>query len=145
MTKRALNLSLMLMASLLLLSCGGEDWDARLQEIVSGAGVSPEQHIRQLEEFVEAGPPLELASEARFTIGWVYAESLHQYEEAGRWFTELLEEDPDGEWAENASWMLENMEKDDEEILRELSERIEEPGQPTPPPIAGPPPPGSGI
>ncbi len=142
--KRLPILMLMATVSLQLASCGGTDWEARLQEIVSGQGVSPEQHIQQLEEFVEDGPPVELASEARFTIGWVYAETLHQYEEARRWFTELLEEDPEGEWAENASWMIENMEKDDEEILRELGERLRAPGQPTPPPIGGPPPPGSG-
>jgi hypothetical protein len=144
MMKRLPILMLMAIASLQLVSCGERDWDARLQEIVSGEGVSPEQHIQQLEEFVEEGPPVEHASEARFTIGWIYAETLHQYEEARRWFTELMEEDPEGEWAENAGWMLENMEKDDAEILQELSERIQAPGQQTPPPIGGPPPPGFG-
>ncbi len=131
----------LLVASVLMVSCGEKDWDARLQEIVSGQGLSPEQHIEQLEQFVEEGPPVQLASEARFTIGWVYAETLHQYEEARRWFSELIEADPKGAWAENASWMLENMEKDDEQILQELREQIEAPGQEPPPPSGGPPPP----
>ena len=141
MMKRSPALPL-LVVSLLIAACGEPDWDARLQAIASGSGVSPEQHIQQLEAFVEDGPPVELASEARFTIGWVYAETLHQYDEARRWFSELLEEDPEGTWAENARWMIENMEKDDEEILKELRERIVPPtGEAEP--STGVPPPGT--
>jgi tetratricopeptide (TPR) repeat protein len=94
---------LLLLLGLLAAACGrNQDWDARLQEIITGQGLSVEQHIEALEAYVGNDPPLDFASEARFTIGWVYAESLNQYTEARRWFNRLLEEDPDGAWAENA-------------------------------------------
>ena len=136
---------LLLALGLLAAACGRDvDWDARLQEVITGQGVSVEQHMAALEAYVDEGPPLEFASEARFTIGWIYAESLHQYAEARRWFNRLLEEDPEGAWAENARWMNENMEKDDEEILRELRERIVPPGGEGDRDMGGSPPPGPG-
>jgi hypothetical protein len=136
---------LLIAFGLLAAACGGDvDWDARLQEIITGQGLSAEQHIAALEAYVDEGPPLELASEARFTIGWVYAESLHQYTEAHRWFNQLLEEDPEGAWAENARWMNENMEKDDEEILQELRERMVPPGGEGDPDTVDSPPPRPG-
>ncbi|MFO7768272.1 MAG: hypothetical protein R6W82_04880 [bacterium] len=112
-------------------ACGGgaEDLDAELTRILSETDMGPEQKIQQLEAFLEKDPPPELASEARFTVGWIYAETLHQYDEARRSFTELVEEHPDSRWAPDARWMIENMEKDPSELLPELQREVSPPGE----------------
>ena len=119
---------LLALSALLLTACGETDWDVKLDAAMQERTGSTEQYIEGLEAFLEEGPPIEYASEARFTIGWVYAETLHQYAEARRWFEELLENDPGGVWSEDARWMLDNMEKDDEELLEEIRRRAEELG-----------------
>jgi len=96
-------------------------WANEWQEIVGG-GLGTEELIQASEAFLLEDPPLRYASEARFTIGFAWAEGLERFGEARRWFTELLEEDPEGGWAEEARWMLENMEKDVDEILPDLEE-----------------------
>jgi len=118
--------ALVALSALLLAACGETDWDAKLDTVLQERTGSTEQYIEGLEAFLEEGPPIEHASEARFTLGWVYAETLHQYAEARRWFEELLESDPGGVWSEDARWMLDNMEKDDEELLEEIRRRAEE-------------------
>jgi tetratricopeptide (TPR) repeat protein len=115
-------------AAFALTACGKTDWDARLDAVLQERTGSTEQYIEGLQAFLEEGPPTEYASEARFTLGWVYAETLHQYAEARRWFEELLENDPDGNFSEDARWMLDNMEKDDEELLEEIRRRAAELG-----------------
>ena|GEM_PF-242524 len=112
---------------LLLSACGGRDWQEEMNAALGASAQGPEQLIKSLQEFLGEDPPVEYASEARFTIGFTFAESLRQYSEARRWFEELLEEDPEGAWAEEAEWMLENMEKDIEEILPELKGEVPPP------------------
>ena len=120
----------------------GSRWEERLGDILSDESDTPEQRIARLEAFLEEEPPLETASEARFTLGWVFAETLHQYPEARRWFVALLEHDPEGAWADEARWMLENMEKDPSELLPRLPEQsVPPPG--TPPEGARAPPPSA--
>ncbi|MFC1545116.1 tol-pal system YbgF family protein [Gemmatimonadota bacterium] len=98
--------------------CGGSgDWESRWEETITGTQLTAEELIVRVEEFLAEDPPLKYASEARFTIGFTWAESLNRYDEARRYFEELLEEDPDCEWADDAEWMLENMEKDMEDLL----------------------------
>ncbi len=113
-----------LAALLLAAACGGMDWQSELDDALAAAVGGPEQLIKSLEEFLDMEPPEKFESEARFTIGFTFAEGLKQYNEARRWFSELLEEDPDSEWAEEAEWMLENMEKDIEDVLPNLREEI---------------------
>jgi hypothetical protein len=110
---------------LLLHGCAKSDWESRWQETISGSRATQEQLIIRVEEFLAEEPPREYASQARFTLGFTWAE-LEKYDEARRWFEELLEEDPRCEWADDAHWMLENMEKGDDEILP-LLEREEPP------------------
>lgn len=124
-------LSLMVVtAALTLAACGrgGIDWDQRLGEILTNETDTPEQRIGRLEAYLDDEPPVELASEARFTLGWIYAEALQQYPEARRWFQDLLDRDPSGPWSDEAAWMLENMEKADSELLPGLGEQFIPPG-----------------
>ena len=97
--------------------CAKTDWESRWSDTIAGAQVTAEELIVRVEAFLAEEPPLEYASEARFTLGFTWANSLEKYDEARRWFEELLENDPDCEWADDTRWMLENMEKDIDEIL----------------------------
>ena len=126
---RRAGITLLVGGILLVSSCGARDWQSELDTAVSASSQGPEQLVKRLEEFLDKDPPLKYASEVRFTIGFTYAEGLHQYREAHRWFTELLDSDPDGAWAEEAQWMLENMEKGAEELLPELREEVPPPRQ----------------
>lgn len=111
----------MLLLSLIVLpGCGGKDWEREWQEIIGDNTLGAEQLIEKLEAFLEEEPPLKYASEARFSIGFTWAETLKNYGEARRWFKELLEVDPDCVFADDAEWMLENMEKDIDELLPHL-------------------------
>ncbi len=135
--------TLLVLLLLIVAACSsGKRWDERLGEILAGENENPEQRIKQLEDFLEEGPPVKTASEARFTIGWTFAEVLHQYPEARRWFNALLEADPEGAWADEASWMLENMEKDPSELLPQLQKQAVPPGGGRPEGAGAPPPPG---
>ncbi len=124
-------------ALIVLTTCSGrKQWDNRWQEIV-GRDLSAEELIQEAEDFLALDPPLRYASEARFTIGFAWAESLKRYGEARRWFEELLADDPEGGWAEEARWMIENMEKDVDELLPQLRQEVPPPepgtGTETPP------------
>lgn len=107
----------LLFTLLLVHGCAKNDWENHWEETISGAQVTAEELILRVEAFLAEEPPMRYASEARFTIGFTWAVGLEKYDEARKWFEELLEEDPDCEWADDARWMLENMEKGDEEIL----------------------------
>ena len=128
-TRRTTPLLLLVFAVLAAGCSGQEDLDAELTAILADTDMGPEQKIEELTDFLEKDPPPELASEARFTVGWIYAETLHQYDEARRWFTELVQEDPNGRWAGDARWMIENMEKDPSELLPGLQREITPPGE----------------
>jgi hypothetical protein len=120
----AARLVLLVLLTLAFLSgCGrAVDWQSRWEEVISGAQVTAEQLIVRCEEFLAEEPPRKYVSQAQFTIGFTWAESLEKFDEARRWFEQLLEEDPDCEWADDARWMLENMEKDVEDILPQLEQ-----------------------
>ncbi|MFC1595359.1 tol-pal system YbgF family protein [Gemmatimonadota bacterium] len=118
-TTRSITLITPFLLITLLLSpgCGSSDWETRWEETLTGTQSTAEEMIVRIEEFLAEEPPLKYASEARFTLGFTWAESLKKYDEARRWFEELLEEDPGCDWADDAEWMLENMEKEMDEIL----------------------------
>jgi hypothetical protein len=135
--------SLLALLLLLVAACSsGKKWDERLDEILTSESDSPEQRIGRLEAFLEEGPPVETAGEVRFTLGWTFAEVLHQYPEARRWFNALVEADPQGAWADEARWMLENMEKDPGELLPQLQNQAIPPGEARPEGGGAPPPAG---
>ncbi len=114
----------------LAVSCGGEpDLDAELTGILIDEQMGPEQKVSELEAFLEKDPPPELATEALFTVGWIHAETLHQYDEARRWFGRLAKQYPQSDWVDEARWMNENMEKDPSELLPEMRREITPPGE----------------
>ncbi len=113
---------------ILVSGCAKTDWESRWKETISGAQVTAEELIVRVEDFLAEDPPLKYASEARFTIGFTWANALEKYDEARRWFETLLEQDPNCEWADDAQWMLENMEKDVDEILPLLNREEPPPG-----------------
>ena len=85
---------LLFLPLLLVHGCAKKDWESHWQETISGAQVTAEELIVRVEDFLAEEPPLQYASEARFTIGFTWAEALEKYDEARRWFEELLEKDP---------------------------------------------------
>ena len=89
---------LLFITLLIVPGCGGSgDWESRWEETITGTQLTAEELIVRVEDFLAEEPPLKYASEARFTIGFTWAEALKKYDEARRYFEELLEEDPDCE------------------------------------------------
>jgi tetratricopeptide (TPR) repeat protein len=70
---------------------------------------NPREKIRYYEQFLQDYPDNERAYEAKFMIGFTYAEDLRNHAEAKKVFTEFLEEYPGSDLGDDARWMLENM------------------------------------
>ena len=79
-----------------------------LFQLASESG-NPREKIRYYEQFLEEYPDNERAYEAKFMIGFTYAEDLRNYPEAQRIFEEFLVEYPGSDLGDDARWMLENM------------------------------------
>jgi peptidyl-prolyl cis-trans isomerase C len=77
--------------------------------LASEAG-NPREKIRYYEQFLQEYPDDERAYEAKFMIGFTYAEDLRNKAEARKVFTEFLDEYPGSDLEDDAKWMLENME-----------------------------------
>lgn len=71
---------------------------------------NPREKIRYYEQFLQDYPDNERAYEAKFMIGFTYAEDLRNRAEAEKVFREFLEEYPGSDLEDDATWMLENME-----------------------------------
>gem|GEM_PF-298614 len=70
---------------------------------------NPREKIRYYEQFLEKYPDNDRAYEAKFMIGFTFAEDLRNHAEAEKVFNEFLEEYPQSDLADDANWMLENM------------------------------------
>lgn len=70
---------------------------------------NPREKIRYYEQFLEQYSDNERAYEAKFMIGFTYAEDLRNYTEAQKVFREFLELYADSDLGDDARWMLENM------------------------------------
>ena len=70
---------------------------------------NPREKIRYYEQFLQDYPDNERAYEAKFMIGFTYAEDLKNHAEAEKVFREFLDEYPDSDLGDDARWMLENM------------------------------------
>lgn len=70
---------------------------------------NPREKIRYYEQFLEEYADNERAYEAKFMIGFTYAEDLRNQAEAEKVFTEFLQEYPGSDLDDDAEWMLENM------------------------------------
>ena len=70
---------------------------------------NPREKIRYYEQFLQEYPDNDRAYEAKFMIGFTYAEDLRNQAEAEKVFTEFLEEYAGSDLEDDAKWMLENM------------------------------------
>jgi tetratricopeptide (TPR) repeat protein len=70
---------------------------------------NPREKIRYYEQFLQDYPDNERAYEAKFMIGFTYAEDLRNHAEAEKVFREFLEQYSDSDLGDDARWMLENM------------------------------------
>lgn len=102
------------------------------------AATTPVQRIQLYRDLIARFPQDSVSVQARFMIGFTYAEEMGEYEMAKKEFEEFLRVHPDAELAGSAKWMLENMEKP----APTLEEGAPPGGAETPPPDApstGPP------
>lgn len=75
------------------------------------AAVNANDRIRLYKSVAERFPADSVSVQARFMIGFTYAEDLGDYEAAKEAFEEFIKIYPNSELANSARWMIENMEK----------------------------------
>jgi len=75
------------------------------------AAVSPADRIVLYKKVIEKFPLDSVSVQARFMIGFTYAEDISDYEAAREAFGDFLSHHPASDLATSARWMLENMEK----------------------------------
>ncbi len=80
-------------------------------------GTDPDAAIQYFELYLERFPEHAKADQAQFLIGFTYSEQLGNYERAREAFSRLISVYPESELADDAQWMIENMEKPIEEFL----------------------------
>lgn len=75
------------------------------------AAATPLQRIELYRNLVKQFPEDSVSVQARFMIGFTYAEELNEYDAARREFEQFIQKYGDTELGASAKWMLENMEK----------------------------------
>lgn len=75
------------------------------------AAITPKDRIELYRGVIRRFPADSVAVQARFMIGFTYAEDLGDYEAARTAFEEFLKLYPNSELAASARWMVENMDK----------------------------------
>lgn len=80
------------------------------------AATTPTQRIDLYRSLIRRYPSDPVAIQARFMIGFTYAEELDERELATQAFEEFLRLHPDSELAGSAKWMMENMDKPPPEL-----------------------------
>lgn len=75
------------------------------------AAINAADRIKLYKSVAERFPSDSVSVQARFMIGFTYAEDLGDYEEAKEAFEEFIKLYPNSELANSARWMIENMEK----------------------------------
>jgi TolA-binding protein len=100
------------------------------------AATTPFQRIELYRDLITRFPQDSVSVQAKFMIGFTYAEELGENEMAKKEFEEFIRMYPDAELAGSAKWMLENMDKPapslDENAPPEGAENT--PAPETPPP-----------
>lgn len=84
---------------------------------VASESSNPREKIRYYEQFLQEYPDNERAYEAKFMIGFTYAEDLKNHAEAQKVFEEFLLQYQDSDLADDAKWMLENMESGEHPVF----------------------------
>jgi peptidyl-prolyl cis-trans isomerase C len=75
------------------------------------AAATPLQRIDLYRQLVKQFPTDSVSVQARFMIGFTYAEELNEYDAARKEFEDFIKAYGDTELGASAKWMLENMEK----------------------------------
>jgi hypothetical protein len=83
------------------------------QELWSYAQTADDPHDRlaAFQEIVDKFPQDEIAPQALFMVGFVYAEELYDYVTADQVLTTLVDRYPGSEYSDMARWMMDNMGK----------------------------------
>jgi len=71
----------------------------------------------------DAFPESEKAAQALFLQGFTLDSDLKRFDEAGAFYTQFLERYPENVFAKDARFLLENLGKDEEEIIRSFEEK----------------------
>ena len=98
------------------------------------AAATPLQRIDLYRKLVQKFPDDSVSVQARFMIGFTYAEELSEYDSARREFEDFIKKYGDTELGASAKWMLENMEKPAPPLEDDDSGKGS--GKPAPPPPA---------
>ncbi len=72
-----------------------------------------EQSVEVLKSYTEKYPDGPEADKAYFLIGFTYSENLNKKDEAKKYFEVIPEKYPDSELADDAEWMVLNMDKEE--------------------------------
>jgi peptidyl-prolyl cis-trans isomerase C len=80
---------------------------------------SPEQAVRYFELFLERYPEDERAYQAQFLVGFTYSEYMQDYDAAEEAFQAVLDSYPDSDMADDAEFMLENMQTPADQLIPE--------------------------
>jgi peptidyl-prolyl cis-trans isomerase C len=91
--------------------------DSLMQMAQELMGTDPLAAIQYFELFLERFPRHEKADQAQFLIGFTYSEQLGDYEAARGAFSSMITAYPESELADDAQWMIENMETPIEDFL----------------------------
>jgi peptidyl-prolyl cis-trans isomerase C len=75
------------------------------------SAVNPQDRIELYKKLIQRFPNDSVSVQARFMIGFTYAEDIGDYEEAKAAFEEFVRLYPNSELVGSARWMIENMEK----------------------------------
>lgn len=89
------------------------------------AAQKPEQTIEVYKKILDKFPDGEGLDKVHFLIAFTYSENLKDYENAKPYFQNVFEDYPESDLADDAKWMMENMEKSPEEISF-ISETVQE-------------------
>lgn len=71
----------------------------------------PRHALALYEEIVSQFPDSEHGYKAQFMVGFVYSEQLNDKDKAREAFQKVIDQYPDSELADDAAWMIENMDK----------------------------------
>ncbi len=80
-------------------------------------GIDPEVAVRYFELFLDRYPDNERCDQAQFLIGFTFSEQMKDFDSARGAFAVLVEEYPESELADDALWMIDNMEIPIEEFI----------------------------
>jgi tetratricopeptide (TPR) repeat protein len=86
------------------------------------AAATPQQRIELYRDLVKRFPDDPVSAQARFMIGFTYAEDLGDTEQATEELQKFIEKYPNHELATSAKWMMENMDKPAPDLRDDLLE-----------------------